>query len=252
MCSFESYNLWHVSFTITVRSSFWKGENRVKSLFLQSQFWCTHSDVSTSVCLCSQILVVKNLCRENHPKWLILTTPPTQHPAARGWGKSLPLSYTCRGGGWWSRHSDASYSGWGRSRSWRNCLFYCPRLPSSPGARAWKSKLQVHDFPLSRNFSLITAEGGRVLKKLQILAASSFPGWWKVWFKSLSCHSSSRVRVCWDCNPSKNLLRSWNKNNINHNPDQKDLWRKTDINNIKVHRIFASQNIRSEWASFPP
>lgn len=174
-----------------------------------------------------------------------------QHHAVRVWGNSLPSSYTCRGDGWWSRRSDASYSGWGRSRSWRNCLFYCLCLPSLPGTRAWKSKPQVHDFPLSRNFSLITAEGGRVLKKLQILAASSFPGWWKVWFKSLHCHSSSRVIVCWDCNPSKNLLCSWNKNNINHNPDQKGLWRKTDINNIKTHRIFASQNICSDRVSFP-
>lgn len=30
----------------------------------------------------------------------------------------------------------------------------------------------------------------------------------------------------------------WNTNNINHNPDQRELWRKTDINNIKAHRIF--------------
>lgn len=205
-CSFESYHLLHVSFTIIVCFSFWKSGKRLKHLSLQPQFWCTHIDVSTSVCLCSWILVARNFCRENHRKWLILTTLLTQHPAAKGWGKSLPSSYTCTEGGWWSRHSDASYSGWDQSRSWRNCLFYCQCLPSLPGVRAWKSKLQVHDFPLSRNFSLITAEGGRVLKKLQILAASSFPEWWKVWFKSFSCHSSPWVGVCWDCNPSKNLL----------------------------------------------
>ena len=206
------------------------------------------------LCICMSLPLdfgSKEFVWRKPPKMVHFNNSADEHAAVRGWGKSLPSSYTCREGGWWSRRSDASYSGWGRSQSWRNYLFYCPCLPSSPGARAWKSKLQVHDFPLSRNFLLITAEGGRVLKNLQTLAVSSFPGWWKVCFKSLSCHSSSWVSVCWDCNPSKNLLRSWSKNNINHNPDQKDLWRKTDINNINAHRIFASENIRSEWASFP-
>lgn len=179
-------------------------------------------DVSTSASPCSSILVDRNLHRE----WLISTTLPSQHRAVRRWGEALPWSCTCREGGWWSRRSGASYSGWGRSRSGRSRLFYCPCPPSSPAARAWKSKPRVHDFPLSRNFSLVTAEGGRALKTHQILEASSFPGWWKVWFKCVSCHCSSQVGVCWDCNPSKNLLHSWNKSNVNHNPEQKDLWRK--------------------------
>lgn len=123
-----------------------------------------------------------------------------------GGGEALPWSCTCTEGGWWSRRSDASYSGWGPSRSGRHRPICCPRPPSPPAARAWKSKPRVHDFPLSRNFSLVTAEGGRASKTLRILQASSFPGRWKVWFECLSCHSPSQVGVRWDFNPSKHLL----------------------------------------------
>lgn len=152
---------------------------------------------------------------------------------------------------WSNRHNGASYSDLGQSQSWMNCLFYCLYLPLLPEGITWKWKLPVHDFPLLKNFSVITAEGVKVLKNLQTTRSSSFEVHWKIWFKSLGCHCSFWVRVCWSCNPSQTLFHSWNKNNINYNPDQKELLRKTDINNNKALRICLSQNTLTEWTSFP-
>lgn len=193
--------------------SFSKGEKQVKSLYLQSQLLRTHKMPSHLHISADRFWSIGIYTEKNPPEWewLILPNSSLAASCCGRWGEALPWSCTCRGGGWWNPRSGASYSGWGRSPSGRTRLFYCPCLPPSPAARAWKSKPRVHDFPLSRNFSLVTAEGGRASKRLQILEASSFPGRWQVWFKCLSCHSSSQVGVWWDCNPSKNLLHSWNK-----------------------------------------